>query len=283
VAEPLILVLTDAQTMHAWSNEHHRAGQRIALVPTMGFLHAGHLSLVKAAQQHSDKVVVSIFVNPIQFGPKEDLSRYPRDLAGDLQKLAELGVDAVFVPEELYGSTFDTYIEPDKLGVHLCGSSRPGHFRGVCTVVSMLFGITQCDTAIFGEKDFQQLQIIRRMNEDLWLGVEIIGMPILREADGLAMSSRNTYLSSEEREQALVLHRALRQAESLFAKGERQSSVILEHVRAIIAQAPLARLDYAEIVDLRRLQPLAELNTPALCALAVFVGKTRLIDNIKLL
>jgi pantoate--beta-alanine ligase len=278
-----LLVLTETKTMRAWSQEQHRASQRIALVPTMGYLHAGHLSLVKAAQERADKVVVSIFVNPLQFGPREDLSRYPRDLQGDLHKLAELGVDAVFAPDSMYSANFDTSIAPDKLGAYLCGASRPGHFRGVCTVVAILFGITQCNTAVFGEKDFQQLQIIRRMNEDLWLGVEIVGMPILREADGLAMSSRNAYLSSDEREQALVLNRALRLAEEVFAKGERQSEVILQHVHAIIQEAPLVHLDYAEIVDLEMLQPLAELNVPALCALAVYVGKTRLIDNVKLI
>ena len=269
----MVEVIHTAEAMRAWSQG--RQG-RIALVPTMGFLHDGHLSLIQHARSQARHVVVSIFVNPLQFGPNEDLSRYPRDLQGDLRKLQD--VDSVFVPDALYPAGFDTYVEPAQLGQHLCGASRPGHFRGVCTVVAMLLRITQCHVAVFGQKDFQQLQIIKRMVRDLWLDVEIVGMPIVREADGLAMSSRNAYLSATQRQDALVLNRALRQAKARFEAGERDAEAILAEVRREIGA--VARLDYAEIVDVEMLQPLRVVDRPAVCAVAAHVGKTRLIDNV---
>src|SRR5437867_8605141 len=192
-------VVRDPRELHAWATAERERGQRIALVPTMGALHDGHLSLVREAKQRAERTVVSIFVNPTQFGPHEDLARYPRDLDRDLQLLSPLRPDLVFAPEPaaIYPSGFDTYVVPDQMARVLCGASRPGHFRGVCTVVLLLFRISRCQVALFGEKDFQQLQIIRRMNRDLWLGVEVVGMPIVREADGLALSSRNAYLSAD--------------------------------------------------------------------------------------
>lgn len=268
-------IIRDPHEMRAFG-----AGRRTALVPTMGYLHAGHLALVAEARKHAELVVASIFVNPSQFGPSEDFSRYPRDEAGDLAKLASAGVDAVFMPsaEAVYPSDFSTWVVPEGLVNRLCGASRPGHFRGVATVVTLLFRMTGCDVAVFGEKDYQQLAVIRRMNRDLWLGVEIIGAPIVRESDGLAMSSRNVYLNGDERERALALSRALgairdaaaheKSVEALLARGRS----LLEHVE----------LDYLEIVDAATLEPLVRLDRPARALVAAKVGKTRLIDNLAL-
>ncbi|HSI03781.1 MAG: pantoate--beta-alanine ligase [Myxococcota bacterium] len=269
-------LLRDAAAMRAWRDA--RKNERVALVPTMGYLHDGHLGLVKRARELADLVVASIFVNPTQFGPNEDFSRYPRDEAGDLAKLASAGVDAVFLPsrEELYPTGFDTYVVPEELARGLCGASRPGHFRGVCTVVCLLFRITKCDVAVFGEKDYQQLTIIRRMTRDLWLDVDIVGHSIVREADGLAMSSRNVYLSTEERARALSLSRTLF-AMREEAVNEKTVAALLANGRALLGEV---KVDYLEIVGAEDLRVLTRLDRPARALVAAFVGKTRLIDNV---
>ena len=279
MSEPV--VIESPAALVAWANARHREGKSIALVPTMGYLHAGHLSLVGAARARADLVVASIFVNPTQFGPTEDLARYPRDLEGDLAKLGSVGVDVVFAPERgaIYPADFDTYVVPQALATTLCGASRPGHFRGVATIVLVLFQLSRCDVAVFGEKDRQQLTIIRRMARDLWLPVEVVGVPIVREPDGLAMSSRNAYLSASERAEALVLSQALALAEKQFLAGERHAPKLIAAMREQLGSAKAARIDYVEIVDEKSLQPVTEVTRSAVAALAVFVGKTRLIDN----
>lgn len=276
-------ILTDAASMRAWSERALADGQRIALVPTMGFLHEGHLALVREARQRADRVVVSIFVNPTQFGPNEDLARYPRDLEGDVGKLASVGVDAVFAPATVYPEGFDTYVVPETLAKNLCGARRPGHFRGVCTVVLMLFRITRCHVAVFGEKDYQQLQVIRRMTRDLWLDVDIVGVPTVREADGLAMSSRNTYLGGDARRQALALPNTLKSLQTAVASGWRDAEGLLRTGRQALAEAEGVRLDYLEIVDAETLRPITSVDRPARAVAAVFVGTTRLIDNVALI
>jgi pantoate--beta-alanine ligase len=256
-------------------------GRRIGCVPTMGALHAGHISLVELARQLSDFVVVTIFVNPTQFGPKEDLSRYPRDEAGDLAKARPAGIDLAFCPsaEAMYPAGSQTFIEVRELQQPLCGASRPGHFAGVATVVSKLFHITRPHLAVFGEKDYQQLAIIRRMVRDLDFGIEIQGVPIVREADGLALSSRNAYLSPEQRVAALSLSRGLAAAEAAVKAGERDAQKIVALARAPIEAESLARIDYAELRDAEELTTIDRIEKRAVLALAVFVGTTRLIDN----
>jgi pantoate--beta-alanine ligase len=268
--------------MKAAVGEHKSAGRTIGLVPTMGFLHEGHLSLVRAARKKADVTVVSIFVNPAQFGPKEDLKIYPRDLNRDSVMLEKEGVDYVFHPEvgEMYPHGYKTYVEVRDLQEKLCGRSRPEHFRGVCTVVLKLFQIVGPDIAFFGQKDAQQAIILRKMAKDLNLDVQVEIMPIVREADGLAMSSRNTYLSPEERAAALVLAKSLEEAKRQIDHGERRAEVILDGMRAMIGQEPLARIDYVEAVDMEDLDPVKEIVKGTLIALAVFIGPTRLIDNI---
>jgi pantoate--beta-alanine ligase len=257
-------------------------GETIGLVPTMGYLHAGHRSLIEQARQQCDRVIVSIFVNPIQFGPKEDFSRYPRDLANDLKMCQEAGVDLVFTPEadEMYPQANNVYIDVRKLGDHLCGASRPGHFQGVLTVVAKLFNICQPDIAFFGEKDAQQLAIIRQMVLDLNFPVEIVGCPIVRETDGLAMSSRNVYLSPSERQAALVLSRSLADARIALERGERDAQEIIAQIRTAIESEPFARIDYVEVVDSLDLQPVTTVTGKILIAVAVYFNKTRLIDNL---
>jgi len=274
-------VLREPRALRAWADDHIARGRRIGLVPTMGYLHDGHLSLVRLAREKAGVVAASIFVNPTQFGPKEDLSRYPRDLDGDLAKLERAGVDAVFTPEpaHVYPPGFDTYVVPGDLATVLCGASRPGHFRGVCTVVHLLFRMSRCHVAVFGAKDYQQLTIIRRMVRDLWLDVDLVGGPIVREADGLAMSSRNVYLSPDERRDALVLSRALAEVERAHAAGERDAARLVTLAREVIGAAARARVDYVELADAESLQPVTRVEGPVVCALAVFVGNTRLIDN----
>ena len=264
-----------------WATSERAAGETIALVPTMGYLHEGHISLVREARSRADRVVVSIFVNPTQFGENEDLSTYPRDTQGDLDKLAAEGVDAVFLPSPatVYPGGYNTYVVPSTLSERLCGESRPGHFRGVCTVVLLLFRMTQCHVALFGKKDYQQLRILEQMSRDLWLGVDVVGMPIIREDDGLAMSSRNAYLSESERQQALSLSQALTEAESAVRSGHTRLPEVLEHIRAHIDSQPDTKIDYIELVDAESLEPVSDFSRPTLCAMAVFVGKTRLIDN----
>lgn len=259
-------------------------GRKIGLVPTMGFLHEGHLSLIRRIRKSADIVVVSLFVNPTQFGPSEDLAAYPRDFARDEKLCRNEGADILFCPpaDEIYLPDHTVYVVEESLSRGLCGASRPGHFRGVCTIVAKLFNLVLPDVAIFGEKDGQQLRVIERMVRDLDFPVTIIRGPTIREPDGLALSSRNTYLKDDERRQALCLRRALDKAESLYAAGERRAAVIVAAMQDVIRPEPLARIDYIEIVDDASLQPVAEIAAPCLVALAVFVGKTRLIDNTRL-
>lgn len=256
-------------------------GKRIGFVPTMGCLHEGHLELMRRARERCGAVVVSIFVNPTQFGPNEDFSRYPRDLERDGAMAAGAGVDALFNPsvEEMYPPGACTFVDLERITEKLCGLSRPGHFRGVATVVTKLFNIVRPDTAFFGQKDAQQALVIRRMVEDLDLDIEIITVPTVREADGLAMSSRNIYLEPEERRAALVLSRSLIGAQKTVQAGERDVAAIRRIVTGMIAGEPLAVTEYAEIYSYPDLEPVATLQGPALLALAVKIGRTRLIDN----
>ncbi|MFN3660840.1 MAG: pantoate--beta-alanine ligase [Brevinematales bacterium] len=275
-------VIETISEMQALSGSWHKEGLSIGFVPTMGALHEGHLSLVREARKHHDRVVVSIFVNPLQFGPQEDYSRYPRTFDQDRGLLEQEMVDVIFYPsvKELYPEGFETYVIVEKLPEHLCGLSRPGHFRGVTTVVAKLFHIVMPHEAYFGKKDYQQYRIIERMVRDLNMPVRITPMPIVREVDGLAMSSRNRYLSSEERKQALVLFRTLQLAETLIQKGERDALVLTERLRDfIMREVPEARIDYVAFVDAFTLENVSSLRGHVLLALAVFIGSTRLIDN----
>jgi pantoate--beta-alanine ligase len=247
----------------------------------MGYLHEGHASLIKAARANNDKVVVSIFVNPMQFGPTEDLASYPRDLAKDSALCESLGVDIIFHPEpsEMYHEGFSSYVDMSVLTEELCGLSRPVHFRGVCTVVNKLFNIVQPDRAYFGQKDAQQLAVIRHMVDDLNMDIEIVGCPIIREDDGLAKSSRNTYLSAEERQAALILSKSIKLGQELVQKGETDTAKIVTAMKELISTEPLARIDYVKAVDGLTMQQISEVKRPMLVAIAVFIGKTRLIDN----
>lgn len=260
----------------AWRQE----GCTVGLVPTMGYLHEGHLSLIDRARENH-KVVVSIFVNPMQFGPTEDLASYPRDLQRDAKLCEEHGVDLIFHPnpEEMYDKNFCSYVDMGVLTEELCGLSRPVHFRGVCTVVTKLFNIVTPDRAYFGQKDAQQLAIIKRMVKDLNMPLEIVGCPIVREEDGLAKSSRNTYLSKEERKAALVLSRAVFLGEKMVRDGERNCSKVLDAMTKEIAKEPLAKIDYVKMVDLLTMQQIEKIETGVLAAMAVYIGNTRLIDN----
>jgi pantoate--beta-alanine ligase len=258
-----------------------KRGFSVGLVPTMGYLHPGHISLIERARKENDMVVVSIFVNPIQFGPNEDLDTYPRDMTHDREVCEKAGAELIFAPQpsEMYPSENFAFVDIKELGDGLCGAKRPGHFRGVCTVVSKFFNIVLPNRAYFGEKDAQQLAIIRRMVKDLNIGTEIVSCPIVREADGLAMSSRNLYLSPEERKAALSISRSLSAAKELMRKGEKDALKIRETIVAGISAEPLARIDYAEIVDSADLSPVQRIEKPVLAAVAVYFGKTRLIDN----
>lgn len=274
-------IVRSRNEMRALSRTWQAQGLRVAFVPTMGALHEGHVSLVRLASEQADRVVVSIFVNPTQFGPNEDFSRYPRDEEGDLAKCRAAGAHAVFLPSvaEMYPPDATVFVDEAKLSAGLCGASRPGHFRGVLTVVAKLFHIVEPDVAVFGRKDAQQLALIERMVRDLDLAVQIVPAPILREPDGLAMSSRNRYLSAAERANALCLRRALDQAEEAFRRGERDAAALRDALRARLAAVPGARVDYVEVVDAASLQPVATLGEGTLVALAVWMGATRLIDN----
>ena len=261
--------------------EWRRQGLSVGLVPTMGYLHEGHKSLIERAVAENDRVVVSDFVNPIQFGINEDLATYPRDIEADKRLCEQAGADLIFHPEaaEMYAPDFSTYVEMQKVSEGLCGKTRPTHFRGVCTVVCKLFHIVMPDRAYFGQKDAQQLAVIRRMVRDLDLDIQIVGCPIIREEDGLAKSSRYTYLSREERKAALVLSRAVFLGEDLMKKGERDADTILAAMRSLIEQEPLAKIDYVEMVDADSIEPLARARGRVLTAMAVYIGTTRLIDN----
>jgi pantoate--beta-alanine ligase len=276
--------ITSISTMQRWADAVRARGQRIGFVPTMGYLHAGHLSLITAARQRAEVVVASIFVNPLQFGASEDLDRYPRDIEGDTRLLAGAATDVLFLPEAraMYPEGFQTHVEVERVSRGLCGVTRPTHFRGVTTVVAKLFNMVKPHVAVFGEKDFQQLVTIRRMVADLSFDIEIVGAPIVREADGVAMSSRNAYLSPAERAAARCLSQALAAAGALVARGESDGLRILAAARRVIAEEPLARLDYASLVDPDTLEDVERVDGAALLALAVHIGRTRLIDNARL-
>lgn len=260
-----------------WRGEGHSVG----LVPTMGYLHEGHNSLIVKAVSENDRVVVSDFVNPTQFGVNEDLSSYPRDINRDAALCEEAGADVIFhpEPEEMYFSDNCTFVDMDRLTKGLCGKTRPTHFRGVCTVVSKLFNIVTPDRAYFGQKDAQQLAVIRRMVRDMNFGIDIVGCPIVREEDGLAMSSRNTYLNPKERKAALILHKSLSLGEEMIQAGEKDAVKVKNAIVKNMKTEPLARIDYVELVDGETLEPVETIEGPILAATAVYIGKTRLIDN----
>ena len=267
--------------MQRWAIEQRAAGHHIGCVPTMGCLHEGHLSLVKQAQALADQVVVTVFVNPTQFGPHEDFSRYPRTLERDLDLCRTAGVQAVFLPQpaDMYAADHSVYVVEEKLGSGLCGAARPGHFRGVCTVVAKLFNLTLPHVAVFGQKDYQQAAIIRRMVRDLNFPVAVVVAPIVREADGLAMSSRNRFLSVDERQRALGLSCALRNAQETITLGDTDAAALCQRLRATLTDTYGLRVDYVSAVDGTTLEPAARLQPGVVIAIAAFAGKTRLIDN----
>jgi pantoate--beta-alanine ligase len=279
-----VKVLTTVAEMQAASRAARREGMRIGLVPTMGALHAGHLSLVKTSRTHSDCVVASIFVNPLQFGPSEDFSKYPRTFEDDRRQLEAAGVDVLFAPttEEMYPKGGTTSVHVEGVSEKLDGRSRPGHFKGVTTVVVKLFEIVRPDTSYFGQKDAAQVAVIKKMVRDLNMDTEIVVCPIVREQDGLAMSSRNRYLSAEERRQALVLYRSLTRVQMLADQGESRATALVEEGKRVIDEEPGARLDYFEVVDPATLDAVGDVSRGALVAVAAYVGSTRLIDNIVL-
>ena len=276
--------ITSIKEMQTLSNKVREEGKTIALVPTMGFFHQGHLSLMEEGRRRGDLLVISIFVNPTQFGAGEDYEDYPREMERDKQLAEETGVDVIFAPSvaEMYPSDNQTYVSVEEVTRNLCGISRPMHFRGVTTVVCKLLNIVKPHVAIFGEKDFQQLVAIRQMVSDLNLDMEIVGMPIYREEDGLAMSSRNRYLTTDGRKAALCLSHSLKRAKELFEQGERNTEEIIKEARNIIEAEKLARIDYVKICDIKTLKDVEQINQEAVLALAVKIGKARLIDNIVL-
>lgn len=261
--------------------EWKKQGLSVGLVPTMGYLHEGHKSLIDRAVAENDKVVVSVFVNPMQFGPTEDLESYPRDMDRDATLCENAGADLIFHPEpsEMYEDDFSSFVDMNTLTGGLCGKTRPIHFRGVCTVVAKLFNIVTPDRAYFGQKDAQQLAVIRHMVSDLSYGIEIVGCPIIREEDGLAKSSRNTYLNTDERKAALILSQSLKEGKKLVEAGEKDASKIKKAITDKINTEPLAKIDYVEVVDWKTLEPVETIDGTILTAIAVYIGKTRLIDN----
>jgi pantoate--beta-alanine ligase len=277
-ARPPFEIIRDPAAMRARAEDLRRDGRTIAVVPTMGALHDGHLELLRAARSRADIVILTIFVNPTQFGPNEDLAKYPRDEAGDIAKARTCEIDLAFCPDAsaMYPAGAQTFVEVRELQKPLCGTSRPGHFAGVSTIVTKLFHITKPHVAVFGEKDYQQLAILRRMVRDLDFGIAIHSVPIVREHDGLALSSRNAYLSAEGRQTALGLSRGLAAAEAAVVAGERDAAKLVALVSAELAGA---RIDYVELRDATELTPLETLEKPAVLAIAAFVGTTRLIDN----
>jgi len=277
-------IVSSAAEMTALSKSAHRAGKSIGFVPTMGALHQGHLSLVRAARDQADVVVVSIFVNPAQFGPTEDFAKYPRSLKTDSAMLEAENSDHLFYPsvEEMYPKDADTWVTVEALSQKLDGQSRPGHFRGVTTVVAKLFNIVQPDFAFFGQKDAAQVAIVTKMTRDLNFDVQIVVCPIVREADGLAMSSRNAYLSAAQRRQATVLSRSLTRVQSLAKQGEHDAATLIAAARQVMAEEPSIKLDYFEIVSPTTLDPVSDISNGALVAVAAYVGTTRLIDNLLL-
>ena len=277
-----IAIVASPEDVRKKVKEWRKEGLSVGLVPTMGYLHEGHQSLIQKSVEQNDRTVVSVFVNPIQFGPKEDLATYPRDLERDAKLCEDTGADLIFHPEpsDMYADDFCTFIDMDKVTKNLCGKTRPTHFRGVCTVCGKLFHIVAPDRAYFGQKDAQQLAVIRRMVRDLNFDLEIVGCPIVREEDGLAKSSRNTYLSPAERQAATILHKALAEGEELINNGETNATVIKETIRSRIDTEPLAEIDYVEVVDFDSIEPIDRIRGNVLVAIAVYIGKTRLIDNI---
>lgn len=277
-------VINSPQEMRRLVEEHRARGETVGLVPTMGFFHAGHISLMKAARAENDCVVVSLFVNPTQFAPGEDLADYPRDLARDVRMAEEVGVDYIFHPgvEDMYPQPYLTYVEVEGITEGLCGASRPGHFRGVATVVTKLFHIIPARRAYFGLKDAQQVRVIQKMVEDLNFDIDIVVCPTVREEDGLAMSSRNIYLDEKERKAATAIYRSLRLAEEMVRGGERKAAAVLSAVRGLLEREPLVRPEYVEAVDWRDLRPVAEMRGKVLVAVAARVGRARLIDNVLL-
>jgi len=267
--------------MQSWSRNEKKQEKTICLVPTMGYLHKGHLSLIEQGKKESDKTVLSIFVNPTQFGENEDLDAYPADLKKDLSHAEELNVDAVFLPskDEMYKKNFQTYVELTNLPNHLCGFSRPVHFKGVATIVAKLFNIVAPDTAVFGQKDFQQLQVIRQMTADMNFNIKIIGAPIIRENDGLAMSSRNSYLSNEQRKSGLCLSKSIKKVKEMIRNGETDAETIRKKINKFIGGVKGAKIDYAVICDPETLANVKKIEKETLFALAVKIGETRLIDN----
>jgi len=274
-------IIREPRAMQRLAEELRAQGRRIAFVPTMGCLHEGHLSLMREGRKRADTLVVSIFVNPSQFGPQEDLDAYPRDFERDKRRLQEAAVDALFYPTDkaMYPDGYQTYLTVEKVTQNLCGRSRPTHFRGVATVVAKLFHIVKPHVALFGKKDFQQIVVIRRMVEDLNFDIEIVGCAIVREPDGLAMSSRNKYLNAEERKEALAIKKALDRARDLYRNGERSARVIVDEAHRILELHPLVRPDYVSLCDARTLTDVETIEGETVLAIAGFVGDTRLIDN----
>ncbi|MDP3804340.1 MAG: pantoate--beta-alanine ligase [Candidatus Omnitrophota bacterium] len=268
--------------MSALARMYRKEGKSIGFVPTMGALHEGHLSLIRTAKKHTDIVVVSMFINPIQFAQFEDFDKYPKDIKRDGELARTAGADIIFYPsiKEMYPDDYSTYVNVEGLTDTLCGASRPGHFKGVATVVAKLFGMVKPEIAYFGQKDAQQVIVLKKMVEDLNMGIEIKVLPIVRQVDGLAMSSRNAYLSEGERRDAVVLYRSLEKAEGLIRYGERDSKKIIKIMTEMIRQVPGARIDYVSVVDTKDLKDMDKISQEALIALAVYIGKTRLIDNV---
>ena len=278
-----MLIFDQIEMVRKQVGDWKKAGLSVGLVPTMGYLHEGHKSLIDAARKDNDRVVVSIFVNPMQFGPNEDLASYPRDLEKDAALCKAAGVDLIFhpQPEEMYAPGFCSYVDMNGLTTQLCGKSRPIHFRGVQTVVLKLFHIVTPDRAYFGQKDAQQLAVVKRMVRDLNVGTEIIGCPIIREADGLAKSSRNTYLNKAERQAALVLSRSLNAGRALVENGETSAQAVRDAIINEIEKEPMAKIDYVDVVSFDTITPVETIQGSVLVAIAVFIGKTRLIDNFR--
>jgi len=278
--QPMKIIRT-VREMQDYSEALRNQGKKVAFVPTMGYFHEGHLDLMREGRRRADCVVVSIYVNPTQFGPSEDLEKYPRNFERDSQLAEDVGVDVIFFPSnaEMYPEHYQTYVTVEGVTKNLCGLSRPGHFRGVATVCAKLFNMVKPHLAIFGKKDFQQLITIKRMVADLNMDLTIVGMPTTREIDGLAMSSRNVYLSPEERQSALCLSRSLITARKQYAQGERDAGRILESIKAYIEETPLTRIDYLKICSTTTMEDVSSLEGESVLALAVFVGSTRLIDN----
>ena len=277
-----VKVVKTVEEVRKYVKEWRKNGETVGLVPTMGFLHAGHQSLIKKSVEDNDRTVVSVFVNPIQFGPNEDLEAYPRDLERDSQLCDETGADLIFNPEpsEMYKDGFVSFVDMNGLTNHLCGLSRPVHFRGVCTVCTKLFMIVGPDRAYFGQKDAQQLAVIKRMVKDLNMPLDIVGCPIVREEDGLAMSSRNTYMNAEERKAALILSKSIKLGKELVENGERSAAVVREKMTALLESEPMADVEYVEVVDNLTMESIEEIKGEILCAIAVKINnKVRLIDN----